>query len=109
MFLNVGKNLKDSDTPNLKTNEDLTQIRNTLAYRACQLKKKVVISQTWTIAGKIFLKDNRDRINTITTEFALKKRIMETFPRAIDIAYPPVAQPEDVASPTQSYIAAVMS
>jgi hypothetical protein len=42
-------------------NEDLTKIRNGIAYRARQLKKLKLVTDTWTIDGKIFVKV-RDRV-----------------------------------------------
>lgn len=94
-ILKSSKGLKDSEQFSMVAiNEDLTKTRNALAYRARQLKKKGVISQTWTSDGKIFLKDKHDRVSTVTTDFGLRKLISEQYPLAMNIAYPPPPEPE---------------
>jgi hypothetical protein len=52
-IIKASKVLKDGEHfAHVNINEDLTKTRNTLAYRACQLKKKRFISQTWTVDGE---------------------------------------------------------
>jgi hypothetical protein len=70
----VVKGLKDGEHfVHVNINEDLTKTRNTLAYRARQLIKKRFISQTWTVDGKIFVRNNRELVTTITTDYGLKR------------------------------------
>ena len=53
-------------------NEDLTKIRNGIAYRARQLKKLKLVTDTWTIDGNIFVKI-RDRVVLVKNVTALNK------------------------------------
>ena len=124
-IIKASKNLKDGELyNNIMINEDLTKTRNTLAYRARQLKSKGVISQTWTVDGKIFMKDKREKVTAITTDYGLQKYIVDNFhPNVLNIAYPPKKQNDrqdessamadtqhtadaDVLSTSQSYAAA---
>ena len=56
---------KNPDYQNVLINEYLTKMRSTVAYKARQLKNKGFVKQSWTVDGKVFLKDNR-------TEFSLR-------------------------------------
>ena len=92
-ILKASKGLKDGEHfAHVNINEDLTKTRNTLAYRARQLKKKRFISQTWTLDGKIFVRNNRELVTTITTDYRLKRYILDNFPNAMEIAYPPAKE-----------------
>ena len=65
-ILKASNDLKDREHfAYVNINEDLTKTRNTLAYRARQLKRKRFISQTWTVDVKIFVRNNRDLVTTI--------------------------------------------
>ena len=89
-ILKVSKNLKDGeDYKHVNINEDLTKTRNSIAYRARQLKNRKYIAQTWTVDGKIFIKFKNEQIITVTTDRALKQIIADNFPGAMNVAYPP--------------------
>lgn len=106
-ILKASKNLKQEEKfKYVHINEDLTKTRNALAYRARQLKKKNYISQTWTVDGKIFLKDRNDRVVSITTDHALTNYISDSFPSALDLVYPPPPGSDTSHRPV-SYAAAV--
>ena len=67
-------NLKKSDISNrIFVNEDLTATGALLAYRARQLRKKGKIADTWSVNGKIVIKDNLSKIVTVTTMSAINK------------------------------------
>ena len=57
-------------------NEDLTKIRNGIAYRARQLKKLKLVTDTWTVDGNIFVKV-RDRVVLVNNVTALNKLASE--------------------------------
>lgn len=46
-------------------NEDLAKIQNGIAYSTRQLKKHKLLTDTWTVDGKSFVKD-RDRVVVVT-------------------------------------------
>ena len=58
--------------------------------------------------GKIFVRNNRD---LVTTDYGLKRYILDNFPNAMEIAYPPAKGPRTSNIPPQfqSYAAAVFS
>jgi hypothetical protein len=102
-ILKSSKNLNNSEEfSNVTINEDLIKTRNTIAYRARQLKKAGFLSQTWTVDGKILMKDKSDRITIVTSDYAFKKHIMGNFPEAISIAYPPPTDSDDSSKSTVS-------
>lgn len=95
-ILKASKHLKHSENfARVNLNEDLTKRRNTLAYRARQLKNKNYISQTWTVDGKIFIKMKNDSIKVVTTDNAFKEFITANFPVAMTVAYPPLKDTND--------------
>ncbi|CAC5379801.1 unnamed protein product [Mytilus coruscus] len=49
---------ENRDLRYIRVNEDLTKIRNTIAFKARQLRIEHHIRDTWTVNGKIFVKDN---------------------------------------------------
>ncbi|XP_069101529.1 uncharacterized protein [Argopecten irradians] len=52
------KQFKDiPDCKNIMVNEDLTKMRNSICFHARNLVKSKKILQTWTIDGKIFIKN----------------------------------------------------
>lgn len=90
-ILKSSKNLKDHDKySNVLINEDLTKTRSLLAYKARQLKNRNLIKQTWTVDGKIFIKDKVDRISVTNTESALRVYVSERFPEAMRFVFPPI-------------------
>ena len=67
-------NLKKSDISNrIFVNEDVTATRALLAYRARQLRKKGNIADTWSVNGKIVIKDKLNKIVTVTTMSDINK------------------------------------
>ena len=69
--------LKDKpEYRSVNKNEDLTKIRNGIAYRERQLKKLKLVTDTWTIDGKIFVKV-RDRVVLVNNVTALNKLASE--------------------------------
>jgi hypothetical protein len=69
------KNLKDKpEYHSVNINEDLTKIRNGIAYRARQLKKLKLVTDTWTIDGKCFVKV-RDRVVLVNNVTALNNKL----------------------------------
>ena len=66
---------------NVNVNEDLTKTRNLLAYMARKLKTAGHIKQTWTVDGKIFLKNRNDRISTVTTELQFNRFMQHNCPQ----------------------------
>lgn len=69
-------------------NEDLTKRRNAIAYKARQLKKVSFVANTWTMDGKIFIKNNQDCISTINTELDLQTYVLRNCPTAMRLVYP---------------------
>ena len=54
-ILKCRKYLKDKpEYQSVNINEDLSKIRNDIAYRARQLKKLKLVTDTWTVDGKFF-------------------------------------------------------
>ena len=53
---------------NVLVNEDLTSTRATLAFQTRQLKKAGTISDCWTAAGKVMVKDNSGNVIHISNE-----------------------------------------
>ena len=58
-------NQQNEDKP--KINEDLTQFRAGLAREARSYRASGLISETWTIYGKVMIKDNFGRVHIIKT------------------------------------------
>lgn len=84
-ILKCRKNLKDKpEYRSVNINEDLTKIRNGIAYRARQLKKLKLVTDTWTIDGKIFVKV-RDRVVLVNNVTALNKLASEIGRDAIKV------------------------
>lgn len=54
-------------------NEDLTQMRSQLLFKARQLKKSGVISDCWSYNGQILVKNNREEISSIKDTLQLEK------------------------------------
>ena len=52
--------------PNIYTNDDRTQFRAGLARDALSLNTNGKINETWTIYGKVMIKDNHGHVKTIT-------------------------------------------
>lgn len=89
-ILKSSKNLKSSDNySQVLINEDLTKTIRLLAYKARQLKNRNLIKQTWTVDGKIFIKDKSDRISVTNTETALRSYVSERWPHAMNTVFPP--------------------
>ena len=89
-ILKCSKNLKESDDYTaVMINEDLTKRRNFLAYKARKLKTADFITNTWTIDGKIFLKNSKGHITTANTELALQTYVLKNCPEAMEVLYPP--------------------
>ena len=63
---NVNKTEENKDKPNIYINEDLTKFRAGLAKEARSLNKAGKIADSWTIYGKIFVKDNFGHVKVIT-------------------------------------------
>ena len=67
-------NLKKSDFSNrIFVNEDLTATRAFLVYQARQLRKKANIADTWSVNGKIVIKDKLSKIVIVTTMSDISK------------------------------------
>lgn len=73
-FIKGRKHLRESKS-NIFLNEDLTKFRKELAYECRSLKKNTnsTVSQTWSRDGKIFVKDNQEKIHRIVTMFDIAK------------------------------------
>lgn len=68
-ILKTAKNLKDLPSySHVRLNEDLTATRSKLAFICRKLVKSRDIKQTWTIDGKIFIKDRTDAIHRANSE-----------------------------------------
>ena len=59
-------NKENEEMPNIYINDDLTQLRAGLARDARSLKTNNKINDTWTIYGKVMIKDNHGHVKTIT-------------------------------------------
>ena len=59
-------NKENEEVPNIYMNDDLTNLRAGLARDARSLKTNNKISDTWTIYGKVMIKDNHGHVKTIT-------------------------------------------
>ena len=57
---------KNKDKPKIYLNEDLTKLRADLAKKARSLKTARKILDTWTMYGKILVKDNFNQVKVIT-------------------------------------------
>ena len=57
---------ENEDKPNIYINEDFTKFRAGLAKEARSLNKAEKIADSWTIYGKIFVKDNFGHVKVIT-------------------------------------------
>jgi hypothetical protein len=76
-ILKCRKNLKNkSEYQSANINEDLTKIRNGIAYRARQLKQFKLVTDTWTVDGKHFVKV-RDQVVLVNNVTALNKLTIE--------------------------------
>ena len=65
---------KDKDAnKRIYINEDLTQFRAALASEARSYKKSGLISDTWTMYGKILMKDNYGHVSVISRREDLTK------------------------------------
>ena len=53
--------------PKIYINEDLTQFRAGLAWEARFCKNAGLIADTWTIYGKIMIKDNHGHVSIVRT------------------------------------------
>ncbi|CAC5418692.1 unnamed protein product [Mytilus coruscus] len=58
---------ENRDLRYIRVNEDLTKIRNTIAFKARQLRIEHHIRDTWTVNGKIFVKDNIEQVHQVNT------------------------------------------
>ena len=54
--------------PNVYVNEDLTQVRSALLFKARALKREKRLTDCWYYDGRIVVKDNDSRITTVTSE-----------------------------------------
>ena len=88
-ILRCTKNLKESaNYANVNINEDLTKRRNALAYMARKLKNAGHVKQTWTVDGKIFLKNRNDRIVAVTNELSFQRFMQHNCPDiAVDFLF----------------------
>ena len=59
-------NKENEEVPNIYINDDLTQLRAGLARDARSPKTNNKINDTWTIYGKVMIKDNHGHVKTIT-------------------------------------------
>jgi hypothetical protein len=76
-MLKYRKNLKDKpEYHSVNINEDLTSIRNGIAYRARQLKQLKLVTDTWTVDRKMCVKV-RDRVVLVNNVTALNKLASE--------------------------------
>ena len=57
-----------NDMPNIFINEDLTQVRSALLFKARSLKREKRLTDCWSYDGRIVVKDNDNRIVTVTSE-----------------------------------------
>ena len=57
--------------PNVYVNEDLTQVRSALLFKARALKREKRLTDCWSYDGRIVVKDNDSRITTVTSEVDL--------------------------------------
>lgn len=64
--------LKQTHLSHVFINEDLTSKRATLLYKARRLKHSRVIKDAWTGDGTILIKDNQNKIVTISNESELR-------------------------------------
>ena len=62
------------------------------------------------VDGKIFVRNNRELVTTITTDYGLKRYILDNFSNAMEFAYPPAKEPRasNIPPQFQSYFAAVL-
>jgi hypothetical protein len=69
-----------------------------------------ILNMFLTVDGKIFVRNNREFVTTITTDYGLKRYILDNFPNAMEIAYPPAKEPRasNIPPQFQSYSAAVL-
>ncbi|VDI32397.1 Hypothetical predicted protein [Mytilus galloprovincialis] len=51
----------------VRINEDLTKPRNAIAYKARQLSIERHLRDTWTVDGKIYVKDNQMQVHVVNT------------------------------------------
>ena len=86
-ILKCTKLLKESEYTHVRVSEELTKRRNAIAYKARQLKKASFVANTWTMDGKIFIKNNQDRISTINTELDLQTYVLRNCPTAMRLVY----------------------
>ena len=63
---NVNNAEENKDKPKIYLNEDLTKLRADLAKKARSLKTARKILVTWTMYGKILVKDNFNQVKVIT-------------------------------------------
>lgn len=103
-ILKCSKTLKDTQHSNVMINEDLTKRRNALAYKARKLKSGGFITNTWTIDGKIFLKDATGNIVTTNTEFALQSYIVKNCPAAMQTLYPTIPTTPVMPNPFETNV-----
>jgi hypothetical protein len=69
LLLKTAKNRKDIPSySHIRLNEDLTATRSKLAFICSNLVKGRDSKQTWTIDGKIFIKDRTDAIHRANSE-----------------------------------------
>ena len=61
----VNKMDENKDKPNIYINEDLTKFRAALAKKARTLKNTGKPADSWTIYGKVFIKDNFGHVKVI--------------------------------------------
>ena len=59
-------NKDNEEVPNIYINDDLTQLQAGLARDARSLKTNNKINDTWTIYGKVMIKDNHGHVKTIS-------------------------------------------
>ena len=60
-------NQQNEDKPKIYINEDLTQFRAGLAREARSYRTSGLINDTWTVYGKVMIKDNFGRVRIIKT------------------------------------------
>ena len=60
-------NQQNEDKPKIYINDDLTQFRAGLAREARSYRASCLISETWTIYGKVMIKDSFGRVHIIKT------------------------------------------
>ena len=60
MFMRADKKTRHPVLPGISINQELTQIRSKIAYKARQLYRERKIKGTWILEGKVVMVDKND-------------------------------------------------